>query len=58
MDQSAQPDAVYGVEVERALFGDIMPIQVDVSESAHSDRVRSLGDLSGQSAYHLITNYD
>lgn len=58
MDQTPQPDAVYGVEVARALYDQPKPIALDISDAAHADRVDKLGELSAQSAYHLIAHYD
>ncbi|MBV9379520.1 MAG: hypothetical protein JOY82_23300 [Streptosporangiaceae bacterium] len=58
LDQSPQPNAIYGVTVEQAFYDEPRPVSVDVSAKAHASRVAALGELSAQSAYHLIAHYD
>lgn len=58
LDQSGQPDAVYGVEVARAFYDEPKPVVLDLSAAAHAERVRRLGELADQAAYHLIAHYD
>lgn len=58
MGQEPHYDAVYGVQVARALYDGSLPVAVDVSAAAHQARLERLGDLAARSAYHLIGHYD
>jgi hypothetical protein len=58
MDQAPQPDAVYGVAVASALYDGRLPVDVDISDAAHQERVARLGHLAAQSSYYLVAHYD
>ncbi|QUQ65623.1 hypothetical protein [Kutzneria sp. CA-103260] len=57
MSQEPQYDAIYGVQVARALHEGPIPIMVDFSEAAHRERIERLGELAAQSTYHLIGHF-
>jgi hypothetical protein len=58
MGQEPQYDAVYGVQVVRALYDGPIPVEIDISGASHQARLDRLGDLAGQAAYYLIGHYD
>lgn len=51
--------AVLGIEVAGSFFDDgDLPIEVDVSKTAHAQRQKKLGERAGSAGYFLIARYD
>lgn len=57
-EQVPQAEAVYGVWVAKALWDMNLPVSVDISPTAHRERVAKLGSLADRAGYYLIGHFD